>query len=225
MTDVTQFFNEQQVLYRKLVSHDHLGHAEFFRALARLFEERFDRPVRLLDLGCGDASVAAQLPFGSYEGVDRSEAALDEARKTMQGRDARFSLGDLLSRASGDLREVDVVLASCSVHHLSRDEKVEFLKRLARGLSPGACLAMLDVLRREGESREEYLQRFFAYTRREWASLTEREHELVEEHMGTSDFPEPLSFWQKAAPEAGFARLETVREDPHRSQTLLAFWR
>ena len=53
VTMADQLFQEWQV-YQKLVTHDYMHHAALFGRLAQEISSRFERPVSILDLGCGD---------------------------------------------------------------------------------------------------------------------------------------------------------------------------
>ena len=85
MTDrdaVKQVF-EQWALYDAVVRHDYMRHAELTRAMAA-WAESFGRPLRVVDLGCGDAGLATSgfrsANVEGYWGVDLSESSVERAR-------------------------------------------------------------------------------------------------------------------------------------------------
>ena len=57
----------------------------------------------------------------------------------------------------------DVVLCALSVHHLQQHAKLELLRCARWALGPGGCLLLMDVFRKEGESREAYMERAHGY--------------------------------------------------------------
>ena len=67
-----QLFEEWQV-YEKLVTHDYMDHRAFFKRLQTEIVERFERPVAILDLGCGDLTpilpMLASVPLRQYVGI------------------------------------------------------------------------------------------------------------------------------------------------------------
>ncbi|MDA1329856.1 MAG: class I SAM-dependent methyltransferase [Chloroflexi bacterium] len=92
----------------------------------------------VLDLGCGNGELAAELArrghTGEYVGVDFSEGLLEEARKRAKGLKARFVQAEL---ASGEWRlesgDFDWVLAFAVLHHIPGEEKRLGLLAKVRG--------------------------------------------------------------------------------------------
>ncbi|MCL4257950.1 MAG: class I SAM-dependent methyltransferase [Anaerolineales bacterium] len=103
--------------------------------------------ARILDLGCGNGGVAAQLAAsghqGSYVGLDFSEGLLQAARQRLAshpGYPAEFMQADL----SGDwmrhfaAREFDVVFAFAVLHHIpGRELRLAFLRQVRAVLKAG----------------------------------------------------------------------------------------
>ena len=84
MTD--QLFEEWRA-YQKLLENDYMDHRAFFGRLLEEIEARFDRPLALLDLGCGDAQpilpMLESLDVCRYTGIDESATALSRARELL----------------------------------------------------------------------------------------------------------------------------------------------
>jgi len=195
---------------------------------------RHPGPSTLLDLGCGDAgfikSTFDETGLWSYTGVDASEAALTKARDELAG--ARFQtrlleadmLVFLLEERAPAAASCDVILASYAVHHLPAREKCEFF-RLAYGkLALGGTLLFADVFRRDGESRDDYLDRYVGMMRQSWTRMPPEALASTIEHVTQRDFPESAESVCEMAREAGFdlAPQESFRDSTgfHR---LLAF--
>jgi 2-polyprenyl-3-methyl-5-hydroxy-6-metoxy-1,4-benzoquinol methylase len=94
-----------------------------------------DGPVRVLDVACGGGEIAAGLMQRArksglhvqVDGCDMSEQALSIAAAAAGGSDANFFAHDALN---GPLPQgYDVLTASAFLHHLERDEAVDFLSR------------------------------------------------------------------------------------------------
>jgi SAM-dependent methyltransferase len=101
---------------------------------------------RILDVGCGTASLRDHLPSGEYFGVDVSERYL-EAASRRHGRQARFSRADV---RDPDFRlsegPFDLVIMSALLHHLD-DARVEaLLAAAARVMAADGRLLTLDAV-------------------------------------------------------------------------------
>jgi len=68
--------------------------------------------------------------------------------------------------------------------------------------------------RKDGETRDEYLQRFRSVNRPRWTMLTPDEWAHNYHQLTTSDFPETQAGWLDLGLEAGFARAHELFEDP-----------
>lgn len=199
--------------YKKVVDSDFMFHRALSKEVERALRERFDgRAYTMLDLGCGDASVLASIlnrvPPAIYTGVDLSDKALELARANLRSLPFNVELahGDLLT-ALTDGKRYDVVHSSFVLHHLATVEKAEFFRRVAKALAPEGVLLLVDTLREEDETREEYLRRYLGWIEEDWAGITRPEKDAIFEHISTSDWPDPLSILDAQARAAGLKRL------------------
>ena len=96
-------------------------------------------PAHVIDLGCGPGNSTALLarrwPKARLEGLDSSEAMLDQARRS--GIQATWHSGDIPSWAPA--RRYDVIFANAALHWL--DDQDALLKRLMSYLAPEGVLA------------------------------------------------------------------------------------
>jgi SAM-dependent methyltransferase len=117
--------------------------------------------LRILDAGCGNGRLAAELPAGDlpgYLGVDFSAAAIDRARATVPA--ARFEVGDLVFWRPGAGASFDVVLLNEVTYYLP--EAGAILRAFARSLAPNGAL-IVSVFRHPGWQRHwEILETGFA---------------------------------------------------------------
>lgn len=101
----------------------------------------------LLDVGCGPATLTADLARyvagGRVVALDRAESVLDEARRTLAGRDPEVtvSAGDVYALAFPDA-SFDVVHAHQVLQHLT--DPIRALKEMRRVCSPGGVVAVRD---------------------------------------------------------------------------------
>jgi len=207
---VGQFFSDSWAVYEKVVEGDYLSHRSLYQGVTDFLRSRTG-PLRLLELGCGDARFSLQLlqalQVEDYLGLDSSGMALDMARRRLSGYHGRWGLvqGDVRVSLEAVEGEWTVVLASFCLHHLLPAEKRSILSGIRRVLgSPGAFL-LIDVFLQEGESRQAYLARRHAAMRKEWSGLSGPEIDIITEHETESDFPETVSDYQQWAQQAGFA--------------------
>ena len=99
----------------------------------------FDHPERVIDLGCGPGNSTALLarrwPGAALEGLDSSQAMLDEARKS--GVAAQWTLGDIASWTPA--QRYDVIFSNATLHWVADQETL--LPRLMSFLSANGVLA------------------------------------------------------------------------------------
>ncbi|HYH64388.1 MAG TPA: class I SAM-dependent methyltransferase [Urbifossiella sp.] len=210
-------------LYDRITRANHMRHAET-EAGVRAALARRAGPLRVLDLGCGDGRVAADVLAWSrvvgYVGVDLSAGALDlHARRPVPG----SCPGEVARRlVCGDIAEVivalpdgafDLVLAGFSLHHFPTDRKAGILDDIARVLAPDGWFIWTDTYRREGESRDAFLARLFVEVRTTWVAATPDEREQFVAHIGEFDHPEPLSWMTAQLAARGLARAEVLYRD------------
>lgn len=223
-----RLFEEWRV-YEKLLIHDYMDHRAFFARLREEILSRFDRPVAILDLGCGDLApmlpLLRELSIARYAGIDESEAALAIAAERLRDLDfpSRLVQNDLRA-ALVDLDErFDVIVASFALHHLEDPaDKRETFAACRRVLEPGGFIAIIDVFSGENESREAYLDRWIAFADGHYAALRPEEKRLLFDHVRARDFPVSVTACQALAQEAGLKQFEVLHEDPPRLNRFVA---
>jgi SAM-dependent methyltransferase len=231
--EATRWFNQWHV-YRSIVDADWMAHRKIFGAIRSWVLLCHPGPFTLLDLGCGDAgfikATFADTGLWAYTGVDASAAALAQARNELAG--ARFQVGlleaDMLAALRPDsglsIGTCDIILASYAVHHLPPPEKQDFFRLARARLAPNGSLLFADVFRRDGETREHYLERYVGMMRQEWTALAPDALASTTEHVVQRDFPETADVIGSMARAAGFCAepWELVR-DATGFHRLLAF--
>jgi trans-aconitate 2-methyltransferase len=95
---------------------------------------------KILDLGCGDGVITAQLaelvPDGLVIGIDASGAMVELAQKTHKIKNIRFILMDINTINFAD--EFDVVFSNATLHWI-KDHK-RLLKKAFKGLKAGGII-------------------------------------------------------------------------------------
>jgi SAM-dependent methyltransferase len=194
-------------LYGNIIAQNWMRHREmgaFLRSVVGELEERKRAGdadgLRVLDLGCGDGSMAAEglvsRRVASYVGVDLSEEALTKlmgreglgsARRTICG-----SIPEEFPKISGE--SFDLVIASYSLHHFVSSVKEGILREIHRLLSRDGCFVWIDIYRRGEDSREEFLRRIDRFIHEEWNPMPEDARVASLEHIQQCDYPE-LESW------------------------------
>jgi len=217
MTD--PLFDEWRA-YQKLLEHDYMYHVAFFSRLQHEIQKRFNGPIAVLDLGCGDVSpirpMLEDLDISLYCGIDQSETALSKAEANLASLDipSRLYPGDLLDTLRTLTGRFDVIVASFSLHHLQTVEaKKQVLEECRRVLNPAGLVAIIDVFHAEDETREDYLHRWVDFAENSYVALDDAEITSLVNHVQSNDFPETLSTYQSIGRAAGYDKFEILMQD------------
>lgn len=213
----TEIFQRQWATYQKLVDADFFSHGVVGRLVHRSLVDAFPEPFSFLDIACGDAQRVMETLAGTnvarYRGIDLSEPALKLAAANL--RDAPFNVeldrGDFVE-ALKTSKPTDVAWCGLSVHHLKRDEKVDFLSAVRA--STRKFFVIYEPTCLDGESRDGYMDRFVRVNRAAMTMLSHEEIAQVEQHVLTCDFPETSAGWCDIGIEAGFATARELYFDP-----------
>ncbi|MGB5835003.1 MAG: class I SAM-dependent methyltransferase [Thiohalocapsa sp.] len=208
---VVDFFSNWSI-YRAVIEQNCMEHHEISAALHGLLSRRAGSYC-LLDLGCGDAAAIGPAmrgtPVSRYVGVDCAAPALDFARATLTGSGAQLDLrvGQLVDAVETLDTSYDVILASFVLHHLDSAAKRRFLAAAKRRLAPDGELLLIDVVRRDGETRQQYCNRYDEVVSG-WPIGGDKQAAIMT-HVRGFDHPEEVSTMPAWAAELGFAAIET----------------
>jgi SAM-dependent methyltransferase len=208
----TNNFFDAWSIYDQVLDHNYMYHDEIYRDVQRLLADRYERQsFVLLDLGCGSARHLARALQGRsisrYVGYDLSDVALAHARRnlTALGCPVELRRGDLLEglRTGGD--KFDVMLTSFALHHLAAAQKSTFFQLAYSRLNQDGMLLLIDTVRDDDEDRKLYLDRYCAWIRAEFKTLSPEALDLLCDHIRSNDFPEALAALDAMANRAGFS--------------------
>jgi SAM-dependent methyltransferase len=65
----------------------------------------------------------------------------------------------------------DVIFSGFAVHHLDAAAKQELFHACAAKLAPGGRFILVDVVREEGQTREQYLEGYLNFMRTQWTAV------------------------------------------------------
>ncbi len=215
--DETSIFRQSWTIYDALSEMNYMHHREIFGEVARLLRERHrSGPWAMLDLGCGNGRFLGPClrhhPPSSYVGIDLSPVALEEARNVHLAGLAGVTLGcsDMLEAVRTAEGPFDIIFSSYAVHHLAEGAKELLFRECARLLAPDGMVLLVDIVREDGQSREDYLSGYLGTMRREWTAVDPGQLEQACAHVAAFDYPETLSTLQRMAADAGWGVFETV---------------
>jgi ubiquinone/menaquinone biosynthesis C-methylase UbiE len=210
---------EQWAMYDAVVQADYMRHAELVAALARWARD-FGQPLRIVDLGCGDAWLATHAfcdaKVEQYRGVDVSESAIERARAHVaiwpgRAKVVAGNLAEFLSSLSDE--SANVVLASYSLHHFLSDAKDALIAECHRILTLGGTFIWIDAVRRDDETRDAYIDRLTHTMQDDWPALTQDQRASACAHVRESDFPETGRWMREHVEQAGFRIGATILSD------------
>ena len=99
---------------------------------------------RILDVGCGTASVLDHLPVSvDYVGFDASARYIAAARERFAGR-GQFFCKYATETTVGELGGFDLVMSNGLLHHLDDDEVTSLFRAGAKALRPGGRMVTID---------------------------------------------------------------------------------
>lgn len=215
---IRAFFNHWHI-YRTIIRENYMQHREIAAALRQVLQSRYaERSFAVLDLGCGDAHLSTEvlqgLPLAYYCGVDLSDMALRYAQENLHAIscEKNFLQDDLAHAISHAPRQFEVILAGFSLHHLSYEAKAAFFRACANALKPDGIFLLYDVVNRENETRQAYLERQWQ-TYSQWAQLTPEQLSMVKEHVFEKDYPESFDTLTRLARSNGFREVQALYGD------------
>lgn len=224
-----QLFEEWQI-YEKLLVHDYMDHRAFFNRLQAEILARFEHPVAILDLGCGDLApilpILENVPVQRYVGIDESDVALALAGRRLERLSVpcRLVKGDLLEALPDIGESFDIVLASFSLHHLADPAyKQRALEAGNRLLTGDGLFAVVDVFCADSEPRNGYLERWIDHAETRYRELHAAEKKILFDHVRSRDFPVSISAFEALGKQAGLEHFEVLMRDQADLNCLVTF--
>ncbi|MBI1371576.1 MAG: methyltransferase domain-containing protein [Phycisphaera sp.] len=207
-------------LYQDVIDHNYMVHRQIVEQL-RAWTRRHGRDgMSILDLGCGDAytvrsAMLDTLHHVRYTGVDLAAPALHFADRAFADSDWTIDLreGDLAQAVNVLDTRFDLVVAGHALHHLDNPAKQRTLTRIRKLLTDTGHAFLYDLITRDNEPRDAYLQRLLADADANWTHLSADQLAAIRQHVENYDFPVDLTTWRHHATDAGFADPDLLFRD------------
>jgi tRNA (cmo5U34)-methyltransferase len=189
------------------------GYDDLFATATSLIPYESDRAIEVLDLGAGTGLFSKRVldafPNATFTLVDLADKLLDVARMRFADRPAQFRYLTADYRTIEASPQVDVVVSSLSIHHLTDEEKRDLFRRVFQLVRDGGVFLNLDQIRGESPAMEElYRTRWLEYVRRQGA--TERQIAESLERRSTFDRDALLGDQLRWLRGAGFASADCI---------------
>ena len=129
-------------------------------AMSRLGDMKKQKPV-YVDLGSGTGNLTEHLPDDAHIiCVDVSAAMLKIAREKFKSKtNLEFVREDILQYVLNQLPEVDGVVSTYALHHLTASEKAMALGAISARLKPGGFIAVGDLMFEDNEAKNGIVSR------------------------------------------------------------------
>jgi SAM-dependent methyltransferase len=99
--------------------------------------------MKILDVGCGPATVLSYLPAVDYTGIDLNEKHIAYARQRYGDR-GRFIVGSAADDLKQEEQTFDLINVSALLHHLADNEAVSLFTSLKRLLKADGRIVTID---------------------------------------------------------------------------------
>ncbi len=143
--------------------------------------------------------------------MDLSPSALEEARTYLKGiSGTALHHKDMLQAVEETDSAFDVIFSGFAVHHLDAAGKQRLFTACAEHLAPGGEFILVDVVREEGQTREQYLDGYLNFMRTQWTEVHPEHLDEACAHVSAYDFPETVADLTLMAKQAGLSAPQLI---------------
>ncbi|MGQ3890957.1 class I SAM-dependent methyltransferase [Legionella sp. CNM-4043-24] len=211
------YFNENWQRYQSSVKNNTLYHREMLSALKQFLSANAgERSFSFVDVGCGDSSTVAPVLAGraitKYIGIDAAENVLQMASQSLAHLECEKEfIADNMTTAVPRLSSpVDIIFTSYAVHHLSLQDKFNFIESCRQKLNPNGFLLMVDGVLKEKQTRAEWLNALQERMGATIPGISPDELAFRMQHPRADDFPESIETFSNIAQQQAWTRFELI---------------
>ena len=217
--EVAEYFNDNWQDYKSYVAQNRLAHREMLSLLNQFLHDNMrDSPFSFVDVGCGDSSsigsVLLDNPINKYIGIDIAGEVLKLAPDNLANVNCEkeFIFDDMTKAIKGLQSPVDVIFSSYTVHHLSYQDKFNFIQECRGKLRAGGFFIMVDGVLEENQTRNEWLLAFEDHYKLIYPDITPEEMTQFMKHPRASDYPENIKTFEKIAYQTGWNNFRVLNK-------------
>lgn len=217
MTSASAYFNTHWQRYQSSVENNTLYHREMLTALAQFLSTHLhSHPFSFVDVGCGDSSTVAPIlldqPISKYIGIDAAKDVLKLASHSLASLscEKEFIAENMTTAIQRIALPVDIIFTSYAVHHLSLQEKENFIASCKDKLKPNGFLLMVDGVLQENQTRQAWLDTLQERIRTTIPNISLDEVHVRMQHPCADDFPESLATFTKIAQQQGWQDFQVL---------------
>ena len=206
--EVGELFNSILTPYEVIVNSNFMCHKELYEKLEKILL-KLNHPFSLVDLGCNNANYISKALINTsifeYIGVDLADKVFDAASKNLDELNCtkEFINQDLLSYIKNIDRKFDVIFLSFSLHHLTFQEKKEFIQQCNHRLSLKGKIIVIDIFKSKQQSDAEFNQKMVALLGPVLKELSEKDRDDITTHIINYDNPGSAEEFSVIAKDAG----------------------
>lgn len=213
--DTGLYFNANWNKYQSAITNNTLYHQEMGEALNKFIKKEMTESFTMVDVGCGDCSaiipILADKNIRSYIGIDSAPDVLKMAAANMNVVHCKkeFICGNMITAIESIPSSIDIIYTSYAVHHLSLNEKFNFIQNAQHKLKESGCLIMIDGVLDENQTRDDWLEELacrIKLTQR----LTQDELENRMQHPRADDHPESIKTFEEFARAQKWKRFDVL---------------
>lgn len=217
VNSASAYFNENWQRYQRSVQNNTLYHLEMLAALKQfLIENIGTRSCSFVDVGCGDSSTVAPIladqPITKYIGIDAAVDVLKMASNSLTHLECKKEfIADNMTTAIPRLSSpVDIIFTSYAVHHLSLQEKFNFIENCKQKLNHNGFLLMVDGVLKENQTRDEWLNALQERMKTTIPDLTSDDLVFRMRHPRADDFPDSIETFSKIAQKQAWKSFQVI---------------
>ncbi|MCR5733986.1 MAG: class I SAM-dependent methyltransferase [Lachnospiraceae bacterium] len=178
------------------------GAASFYKYTASLLPA--EKQANVLDLGCGTGLELEEYfsinPYARVTGIDLTEAMLESLKAKFPDKEITTICGSYFEVPFGE-ELFDAAVSVESLHHFSKEEKIQMYIRLRKALKPGGYFILTDYFADLDEQETLYRQEL---------QQIRKEQELPDDVFFHYDTPLTVEHEKEALLAAGFAQVEEL---------------
>lgn len=212
----SQYFNDHWQKYQATVQSNTLYHREMMSTLDSFINNNIgNKPFSMVDAGCGDCSMLAPVirdkMLNRYIGIDGAQDVLQLAAQALVDLNCekQFICDNMQNAIATIPANNDIIFTSYAVHHLSHEQKSEFIQHCHHKLNSGGYFIMVDGVLKENQTRDEWLDELENRVQLT-QSLSPEELKMRMQHPRQDDFPEAISTFREIAKTQHWQQFEVL---------------